>query len=66
MDKLTGKELEEAIANRKAARQMAIDAAIQGDGICGALFALESLAEPFYLGLDYSDDIPDEDDCRPY
>lgn len=69
--KRTGKELEEAIANRKIALEMARNAASRGDGVCGGLFALESAAHAAGLGFlattaqDYDDD--DEDiDVRPY
>jgi hypothetical protein len=66
-EKLTGIELENAIENRLIARNMALDAASKGDGICGALFALEA-SHPLAALLsdlsNYSDD--DEDDVRPY
>lgn len=68
-DKLSGKELEHAIENRKAARQMALNAAIKGNAVCGAMFAMESMASDAGLGFlattaqEYSDD---DDDIRPF
>lgn len=68
--KTDGKELDELIENRKAARQLALNQAMAGDEICGAMFALETIAQDAGLGFvartqqDYSDD--DDDDIRPF
>lgn len=61
----------ETIANRRAARALAIDQAMRGDPICGAYFALEALARSAPEGaflVDFQDyeDETDEDDMRPY
>lgn len=69
MNKLSGKELEELIEDRKAALSLATDAAIRGDPICGGMFALESLAQRNGLGFiattmqDYDDE---DDSIRPF
>lgn len=66
-----GYPFEHVLENRKAARDIAWDAAAQGDGTAGALFALESMAHAAGLGYmvetadQYRD--PDEDDeIRPF
>lgn len=63
---LTGKELEEAIQSRKDARELAREAAMKGDTICGAYFALRDLPLAAFLDdlYDYDDD--DSDDIRPF
>jgi hypothetical protein len=67
---LNGKELEELIESRKAARQLAQDAAMRGCGICGGLFALEDMLRRSGPGMDFmvdSLDYDDEDDEeRPF
>lgn len=67
--KLNGTELEELIKNRKAARELMIDAAHRGDPVCGGLFALEASVRGM-PGLDYvveSLDYDDQDDEeRPF
>jgi len=69
MAKLEGKELEAAIENRQAARRLAEQQAISGDGICGAMFTLESIAHAAGLGYvattaqDFSDE---NDEERPF
>jgi hypothetical protein len=68
-EKLDGLDLEESITDRIAARKLAIDTAMRGDCICGALFTIEALAHENGVGfvattaLDYSDD---DDSVRPY
>jgi hypothetical protein len=52
---------EETIKNRRIALEMTNKAAMRGHGICAALFALESFAAPFYLGLDEDPDDSDLD-----
>ncbi len=62
----------DTIKNRKAMLDAARDAAIGGDPICGAMFALESLARGVHGGgfiattaQDWRDE-DDDDDIRPY
>lgn len=69
MSKMDGKEFEHALENRRAARAMAQDAAMRGNGICGGYFALLSshwMAQQIDDFSDYDDSLPDEDDIRPY
>lgn len=60
----------ERIVNRKAAMDLARNAALKGDPIAGAYFGFESLIRKDLYGdflvefSDYADD--DDDDCRPY
>jgi hypothetical protein len=57
-------DLEAVAKSRRWWRERARDAAMRGNGICGALFALEALAEPFFLGLDSDPDESDFDDME--
>jgi hypothetical protein len=54
-------DLDETMRNRKAAMEMAREAAFRGDPLAGSLFALEHLAEPFFLGVDEDPDDSDLD-----
>lgn len=64
---LSGKEWEEAVANRKAAREMARDAAMRGNPICGGYFALRDLHWMAAQIDDFADyDDSNDDDIRPY
>lgn len=58
--------LEETMKSRAWMLKIARDAAIRGDGICGALFALEGLAAGYYLGLDSDSDDSDLEDAAPF
>lgn len=65
-EKLIGQEFDEAVKARQIAREMARDAAMRGDPICGAYFALRDLPLASFLDdlADYSDD--DNDDFRSF
>jgi hypothetical protein len=68
MDKLTGKELEEAIIARQIANKAVSDAAAMGDPICGAFASLEASVRKQGLGniIDYQDYSDEDDEDRPY
>lgn len=60
---------EEILENRRAALELARNAAMRGDPICGAMFALKDLArdvDPFLeTEIGYRDE-DEDDDIRPY
>jgi hypothetical protein len=65
-DRFDGNDSEARAASRRWFHERARDAAMRGDGICGALFALEQLAEPFFLGQDHDEDEQDFEDMEAY
>lgn len=59
------KPTKETLKNRKAGDALMREAAMQGDGIAGAFFELQSQAgESVKTSVDYDDD--EWDDVRPY
>lgn len=55
--------IDDTMQNRRLARRMVNEAASKGNPIAGMLEALESLAAPFFLGVDED---PDDSDMDVY
>lgn len=54
-------DVEAMAAARRFWHKKALDAAFAGDPLAGSLMALEQVAEPYFLGLDYD---PDDSDLQ--
>ncbi len=70
--KVTGKEFDELVAERKAAKALMLNAAAKGDEIAAGALALENIAmqrdETKFIvttGMDFDDD-DDDVDIRPF
>lgn len=55
-------KIKDAVKYRKWMMKRVRHRAAMGDPICGSLIELESMASPFYLGMDDSDDLSDLDE----
>lgn len=70
---MSADEFAHALENRRAARDLCLDAAMRGNPVCGGMFAMEAMARSAIPGgdflvdhADFNNDAFDEDDIRPF